>query len=144
MLNRHKLQLQQHSPFIQPSKNLIRKQSAQPKLNSCQSHQTLALPRHLPQIQELSFSIPALNLSETNSYSLESARIGIALKELNKSLGINEIPELIGQIKAKIVNLEFVHNRVTELLVLTNAHSQSIDLLKNQQVQIIARKLQFK
>ncbi|CAL6097921.1 Hypothetical_protein [Hexamita inflata] len=133
---RHQPQLQQNAPKI----NIKQQAIPSPKLTHCQSKKVMDVPKPLQQIVNRNLSLPIINLSEmaSNEENFESARLQGALKEINQSLGINEIPELVGQIRGRKTNLEFVINRVHDLLILASAHQQAMDLLANKQMQIIA------
>ncbi|CAL6024941.1 Hypothetical_protein [Hexamita inflata] len=116
-----------------------------PKLAHCQSATPQSIPKPLDHIQQLTFQLDLSNASGIQTFvsqgSLESARLGTFIKDINTSLGFSELPSVVGMIQQRIHHLKFLHQRVNELQVLSNTHQQAIDMLQNSQIQIIATRV---
>ncbi|CAL6054431.1 Hypothetical_protein [Hexamita inflata] len=116
-----------------------------PKLAHCQSVTPKCLPKPLQNTKQLSLQLNLENVMiiQTNNTQegFESARLQSVLKDINTSLGFSELPAVVGMIQQRIQHLKFLHQRVNELQVLSNTHCQSMNMLQNSQIQIIARQL---
>ncbi|CAL6054485.1 Hypothetical_protein [Hexamita inflata] len=116
-----------------------------PRLAQCQSVIPKCLPKPLADIKQSTFQLDLGNSlaiqTAHSSDSFESARLQSVLKDINTSLGFSELPTVVGMIQQRIHHLKFLHQRVNELQVLLNTHQQSMDMLQNSQIQIIARQV---
>ncbi|CAL5979817.1 Hypothetical_protein [Hexamita inflata] len=129
------------------SKTVSKSKTGLPKLAQCQSTTPHILQslKPLSNIQQPSLSLDLSNISGVQTVlsqdSLESARLGTFIKDINVSLGFSELPAVIGMIQQRIQYMKFLHQRVNELQVLSNTHQQAIDMLQNSQIQIIAKQI---
>ncbi|CAL6024907.1 Hypothetical_protein [Hexamita inflata] len=119
-----------------------------PKLANCQSVTPKCLPKPLDPIKQnkqpvfqSSLKVVVAIQKTQSSDGFQSARLQSVLKDINTSLGFSELPSVVGMIQQRIHHLKFLHQRVNELQVLLNTHQQSMDMLQNSQIQIIARQV---
>ncbi|CAL6054427.1 Hypothetical_protein [Hexamita inflata] len=130
--------------YCSNSRSLFKSKFEFPKLAHCQSVTPKCLPKPLENTKQLSLQLSlenVMNIQTNKTQEGQSARLQSVLKDINTSLGFSELPAVVGMIQQRIHHLKFLHQRVNELQVLSNTHCQSMDMLQNSQIQIIARQL---
>ncbi|CAL6090836.1 Hypothetical_protein [Hexamita inflata] len=108
-----------------------------PRLTNCLS-QVQSVSQQSVQFPSPSLPAPITIFEDPDQY-LDYSILNLELKELNKTIGFNQIQDIIEMIQGKIGSINCIQTRVEDLLIQANQHQQQINLLIGHQVQIISR-----